>query len=271
MAGPIYLVDSLLDHADIVRAHVPSPLVAAFASADESSSDFPIERLSSGRQSEVWRAPTSGDFWSFDIDLGAAKKVTLAALHNHRSIASYKVLSSDTGDLEDWTERHDDKDPRDHDVYGTFDATARYWRVLVEASTGEHATVGELRLGESVQLPRSFRWGFVRSRGDIVVSQETLAGNRWTRHINRRGVTLQLGWTLLEGTALDALQAMHEAAKGSAMPVTLAPWPDAPARSSEVMMGAFASDDLSMTEAGVNDKHASLGFREQPRDIEVSS
>lgn len=146
------------------------------------------------------------------FDLGSAQNVTAFALMNHNFVASQSTFKLQANSSDSWS-----SPPYDNSITVTntyqieyLDETYRYWRTDPTDGALSEVSIGELFLGEYLELTKNAWWGTQEGLGYIGSAQESQWGIRRQQGSGQRRIyTLQ--YDHMRDTDIDALITMQAA------------------------------------------------------------
>lgn len=236
-----YILDNLLDTAAVIT---PSTEDAA----------FPVENLYDKRPGKPFKFTTTSG--NIVIDLGSAQSVSAIALINHSIPAGASAyIEGHTSD--EWS----DPDVSEEIVvtavntHKTFTAASkRYWRLVVDCSTVT-AKIGELILGNAVDLSQNYNWEWPDGHHWLNVNAATEFSQRWSYHRTKtRSYSLSFA---VNDTTKDEILTLLNATNGGAIPFVFI-------NNDDEAVYVTADDNLDVTRVLLNRNQTELVLTELP-------
>lgn len=267
MAGPKYIATNLLDSATVT-----APGGTATGSA--------VANLYAMDPSLTWISSVTTANQRVNIDHGSAVDADTCIIHNHNFPAGSTVV----------VEGHSSAPPtsgawsgattlgtftiRSPDMWLDIGAGSYSYRSIYLQNDGTAAwaaapKIGELVLGDAVQLTRAFRWG---AKFDLIARQirhQTPNGHVWMARRAPGTWVFSLSWQVLSKSQKDELVTLFLATADAAVPFSVIPNPDVAVVADEVFY-VEADPTFSYTDIHTANKAASLVLRELPREVVLS-
>lgn len=256
----------ILSLENLANGKVPTNVTAATGYANS--------YLTDGQMASAWRSSTDDTQYEFKIDLspdyanvdffglfdahGIEDSISSVMLYHSPDAVTYTAVESPAWN---WATKANSRG----DIARRFSAQSkRYWKLIVWMASNAVLDVGEIWIGRSVVLPKTFTRKIVdRQRGNVV--NKTDGGAVFVGQIADYSEALQLSFSMLTETQHAAISDSVEAVSGSFSPVVLVP--DSLRKPLDVFHGRIG-DSMPWEETGNRKvEGVSLAFTEDGRAI----
>lgn len=169
---------------------------------------FGTDHLCDRNRNSVFR---SGATFTLTFDLGSARNVKVCAIFDHNLTAATSTLTLQGNNTNVWTAPAYSQaltiaDP----LIFYLDATYRYWRLVPVDSTLSYVQIGELFMGDYLELDGNAEWGSVRTFGYTGFSNRSRPGIL-RQHIDATQRRYALKYETITPEEVDDLLTMRDA------------------------------------------------------------